>query len=157
MQQRSTIYGSLHELPLPRMFVISTDDFLDLSEMRFVWYVGGRVTAWRRMWLSLVMLEVGSLSVCLLFGMQSKPAVPCLSLRACSELSLFNHINHSKSIRQGNIHLSSMYLYWPKRLQVLCVSFQTCRLFEATSRIVGWEIGPSLSACINRPCYPEKP
>ena len=47
---------SLRELPLPRMFVISTDDFLDLSEMRFRMLEGG----WRprdACVLSLVMLE----------------------------------------------------------------------------------------------------
>ena len=96
---------SLRELPLPRMFVISTDDFLDLSEMRFV--------CWREVddlaTHVVITCDVGSLSVCLLFGIygiQSKPAIPCLLLRAFSEISKLFQIYPYLS---SNIHLSSMY------------------------------------------------
>ena len=122
---------SLHELPLPRMFVISTDDFLDLSEMRFVCWREGDDLATH----VVITCDVGSLSVCLLFGIQSKPAIPCLLLRAFSEISKLFQIYPYLS---SNIHLSSMYQRSPssmytknlsesqsictKRLQVLCVS-----------------------------------
>lgn len=100
---------SLRELPLPRMFVISTDDFLDLSEMRFVCWREGDDLATH----VVITCDVGSLSVCLLFGIQSKPAIPCLLLRAFSKISkLFQIYPYLCS----NIHLSSMYQRSPSSM-----------------------------------------
>lgn len=127
-------------------------------------YVGGRVTTSRRMWLSLVMLEAFRCACYLVY-----------------KANLQYHVSYSEHFQKypnyfKSIHIYAViYTYHPciRDLQVLCIQrtylsrflykktpsslcFQTCRLFEATSRIVGWEIGPSLSAGINRPCYPEK-
>ena len=81
--------------------------------------------------------------------------------QTCGTMSLTQSIFRNLQIISNLSINPAIYIYHP------CISYQNDSKFfgfrdlspwnEATSRTVGWEIGPSLSACINRPCYPEKP